>query len=178
MHECFSGTARQRARRVARAPLGAIRAAALHDPDPLVRRQSLFFLDHYANDSSLEVFAQALEDPDESVRTMALHSLACESCKAEELCTADVVPGLVAVLTGDSSHELRSKAIPLLYRLSPRDSSAWAALERAALEDPDPVIRRAASSALGGRFVAPRKRYERRQRRHAKSAASSMRAAR
>jgi hypothetical protein len=39
------------------------------------------------------------------------------------------------------------------------------------MNDPDELIRQAASDGLAGRFVAPRKRYQRRQRRHARFAA-------
>jgi hypothetical protein len=49
----FSGTARQRARLVSKAPVEAIQEIALNDPDPFVRRGSIFFLDHYANDQSM-----------------------------------------------------------------------------------------------------------------------------
>ena len=46
----FSGTARQRSRRLAKAPLRAIQVAALRHPDPFTRKECLFFLDHYANE--------------------------------------------------------------------------------------------------------------------------------
>ncbi len=147
-----------------------MQTAALYDPDPFARRSFLHFLDHYANDRSMEVFAAALGDPVDFVRTMALHGLACESCKAEGFCAAEVVPDLIAVFEADRSPELRSKAVPLLMRLGGRDRRAWAALERAAAGDLDPVIREAAASAVAGRYVAPRKRYERRQRQHARTA--------
>jgi hypothetical protein len=166
LEQFFQGTAKQSARRVVKAPLGAVQTAALHHPDPWVRRDCLFFLDHYANDESMPVFAHALGDPVEFVRNMALHSLSCEACKSEELCTADVVAGLVEVLEHDPSHALRTKAVPILMRLSGREVRAWAALQEASVHDPDPIVRLAARSALAGRFVAPRKRYERRQRRH------------
>ncbi len=167
----FSGTVRQRSRLAAKAPLPAIQAAALRDPDPFARRAYLFFLDHYANDESMAVFGAALGDPVDFVRNAALHSLACESCKAGPMCAADVVPGLVATLEHDPSAELRTKTIPILFRLSGRASDAWVAIERASHEDPDGLVRQAASDALAGRFVAPRKRYERSQRRHARFAA-------
>jgi len=166
----FSGTAKQRSRLVPKAPLEAIQAAALGHDDPFVRRGCLFFLDHYANDQSMVVFAQALHDPVDFVRNAALHSLACEACKSADLCAADVVPGLIDVLDHDASVELRTKAIPLLLRLSGQDPRAKPAVERAAQNDPDDLIRQAASDGLRGRFVAPRKRYERRQRRHARTA--------
>ncbi len=170
LKEFASGTPRQRAHRLPRAPWRAIQTAALHDPDPFARRSFLHFLDHYANDRSMPEFAAALGDPVDFVRTMALHGLACESCKAEGLRPAEVVPGLIAVFEADPSPELRSKALPLLMRLGGRDGRAWAALERAAAGDADPVIRQAAGDAIAGRYVAPRKRYERRQRQHARTA--------
>jgi HEAT repeat protein len=153
-----------------KAPVAAIQSAALGHQDPFVRRSCLFFLDHYANDQSMAVFAQALHDPIDFVRNMALHSLACDSCKTGDLCAADVVPGLIDVLEHDRSVEMRTKVIPLLLRLSGEDPRARPAVERSAQSDPDALIRQAAADGLTGRFVAPRKRYERRQRQHARTA--------
>jgi hypothetical protein len=65
---------------------------------------------------------------------------------------------------------MRTKAVPLLWRLSGVDARARSALEKIAAGDDDPILRRAACDALAGRFVAPRTRYERAQRRHAKTA--------
>jgi hypothetical protein len=166
-----SGTAKQRARLVPKAPVAAVQQAALGHPDPFVRRLCLGFLDHHANDESMAVFAQGLQDPVDFVRNAALHSLACETCKTEDLCPADVVPGLIDVLEHDRSVEMRVKVIPLLLRFSGQDARARPAVERSAQNDPDELIRRAATGALSGRFMAPRKRYERRQRRHAGTAA-------
>ncbi len=170
LKEFSGGTAKQRARRLPKAPLEAIRRAALEHPDPYARRSLLFFLDHYANDESMGVFGAALRDPVPFVRNMGLHALACESCKAGELCAADVVPAVIELFEGDPNPELRSKALVLLLRLSGRDRRAWATLEHAAAGDADPVIRRAATDAVHGRYVAPRKRYERSERRHAGAA--------
>ncbi len=171
LHRFFSGTAKQRSRLVPKAPVAAIQAAALGHRDPFMRRGCLFFLDHYANHQSMVVFAKALHDPIDFVRNAALHSLACETCKTAALCAADVVPGLIDVLEHDRSVEMRTKAIPLLLRLSGQDARAREAVERAAQGDPDALIRQAAADGLAGRFVAPRKRYQRRQRRHARTAA-------
>jgi HEAT repeat protein len=167
----FSATAQQKARLVKKAPLGDLHAAALHHPDPFTRRECLFFLDHYANEASATVFAEALRDPVDFVRNAALHSIACESCRTEELCVADVVPSIVRLLEEDPSPELRTKAIPTLLRLGGRDGRAWEAIRRAAEHDADGIVRQAAADALGGSFVAPRKRYERRQRRHGRRTA-------
>lgn len=116
----------------------------------------------------MAVFAAALRDPVDFVRNVALHSLACETCKSDSLCAADVVPALVAVLQQDTSGELRTKSIPLLLHLAVEDPRAHAAVVAAAAGDPDPIVRQAAKDGLAGRFVHPRKRYERAQRRNAR----------
>jgi hypothetical protein len=68
-------SAKRRLSVAAAAPIGQIQLAALHHPDPFVRRGCLGFLDHYANEASASVFALALRDPVELVRHAALHSL-------------------------------------------------------------------------------------------------------
>jgi hypothetical protein len=149
------------------APISQIQFAALHHPDPFVRRDCVGFLDHYANEASAWVFASALRDPVELVRHVALHSLACETCRTEELCVADVVPCLVNVLAADPRPELRHKAIPLLLRLADRDPRARGAVERAAASDSDMLVREVAHRALDGEHVRRRRAYQRRTRRKA-----------
>lgn len=166
----FSATAKQKSTLARKAPLTELQSVALHYPDAFVRRACLFFLDHYANESSTGVFVEALRDPVDFVRNAALHSIACETCRKEELCVPEVVSAVAGVLEGDLSAELRTKAIPTLLHLAGRDTLAWEAIGRAASSDPDDIVRLAAADALSGLFVAPRKRYERRQRRHARSA--------
>ena len=107
----------------------------------------------------------------DTVRFVALHSIACESCKTTELCVTDVVPAIVRVLARDQSPNLRIRAIPTLLRLAGRDRRAWEAIERATQDDPDVIVRRAAAEALHGPFFMPPKRYERHQRRHDRVAA-------
>jgi HEAT repeat protein len=175
LKQFFSATARQKSKLVKRAPLADLHDVALHHPDPFVRRDCLFFLDHYANESSTSVFASALVDPVDFVRNAALHSIACESCRTAELCVADVVTLVTGVLESDPSPELRTKAIPTLLRLAGRDGRVWEAINHAGQNDPDQIVRQAAAAALGGYFVAPRKRYERHQRRHARSAPGTRR---
>jgi HEAT repeats len=170
LRQFFQGTAKQRSRLARKAPVGAIQAAACEHRDPFFRRQCLYFLDHYANDQSMSTFAQALLDPVDFVRNMALHSLTCQSCKSEPLCPATVVPSVVHVLTDDPNPNLRGKAITLLLLLGGPDDEVRATVRRAATEDPDELVRQAAVDALEGRFVVARKRYERRQRRHARFA--------
>jgi HEAT repeat protein len=173
LKQFFSATAKQKAKLVKKAPLAELHEVALHHPDPFLRRDCLFFLDHYANESSTAVFAAALGDPVDFVRNAALHSIACESCRTEELCVSDVVTKVVGVLESDPSPELRTKAIPTLLRLGLRDGRAWEAISEASQHDRDGIVRQAAADAMRGYFVAPRKRYERRQRRHSRSTVRS-----
>jgi hypothetical protein len=147
------------------APIVQLQAAALHHRDPFVRRDCLDFLDHYANGDSTSVFAQALHDPVELVRHTALHSLACETCRTDELCAADVVPHVVEVLVADPSPELRHKAIPVLLRLADRDPRARQTVEDAADNDGDVLVREVARRALAGQHVRARKAYQRRAKR-------------
>jgi hypothetical protein len=171
LQQFFSATPKQKSRLARRTPLEDLQAMAVCHPDPFARRKCLFFLDHYANDASTAVFAEALHDPVDFVRNAALHSIACESCRTSEFCVADVVPVVAGVLERDPSPELRTKAIPILLRLAGRDDRAWQAIGRSVEQDPDGLVRRAAADALCGHFVAPRKRYERSQRRHDQKAA-------
>jgi hypothetical protein len=98
-------TAAPRSRRSSvgeRMPTAAVRAAALTHPDPLVRRSCLFFLDHYDCDDSVETFRRALRDPVSFVRESALHGIACERCRHEEICVSDMVGDLVRLLASDT----------------------------------------------------------------------------
>jgi HEAT repeat protein len=144
-----------------------LQLAALSHPDPHVRRSCLGILDHYANDVSMAVFAQALNDDVEFVREVALHSIACEVCKQDDLCVADVVSPLLRVLDGDPKPDLRIKALRALFGLLGRDSRIPDALASAARTNTDRIVRECAGNAARGVWVQPKKRYQRRQRHHA-----------
>ncbi len=144
-----------------------LQVGALHHPDPYIRRSCLWALDHYANDVSMPVFVRAIEDDVDFVRDIALHSLACEGCKQDEMCVADVVPPLVRVLEADPKPDLRIKALTALVNLSSRDERVQQAFERAARLNSDLVVRRCAADAARGAYAPPKKRTERHQRRHA-----------
>lgn len=131
-------------------PIAEMKLAAIEHEDPWVRRKSLSFLDHHAADESANVFLQALDDPVAPVRDLALHGLACEQCRTEDLCVAEVTPRIARVLEGDPDPEVRFKAIPILRRLATRDGTAMAAIERAAERDPDERVREAAAAILRG----------------------------
>ena len=150
LHRWDSASPRSRARLGQSVPIEQMQEAALHHDDPWVRRRCLGFLDHHAADSSAAVFLQALDDPVAPVRDLALHGLACERCRTEELCTSDVTPRVAAVLGSDPNPEVRYKAIPILRRLATREPAARQAIERAATNDPDERVREAAAAILRG----------------------------
>ena len=156
--------------------LRAVQIGALHHPDPHIRRSCLWALDHFANDESMHVFASALRDEAHFVRDIALHSIACESCKVGDVAAADIVLPLIAVLEDDPKPDLRIKALTALIRLRGCDERVAAALSRAARTNGDQQVRRCAADALQGRFVPPKKRYDRSQRRHAAMGHGTLRA--
>src|SRR5215470_10981603 len=124
---------KQRRARLGRTlPVAAVQAAALSHPDLSIRRFCLFLLDHYASDGSSDIFCRALRDPVASVRESALHGLACERCRHEDICVTDVVTDLVEILASDPNAEVRHKTVAALARFIGRDSRAPEAIARAA----------------------------------------------
>ncbi len=122
-------------------PVAAVQVAALSHPDLAMRHFCLFLLDHYASDVSTDTFRRALRDPVASVREGALHGLACERCRHEDICVTDVVTDLVEILACDPNAEVRHKTVVALSRFLARDSRAGEAIARAAHHDPDTAIR-------------------------------------
>ena len=141
---------RTRERLRSKVPIGEMKLAAIEHENPWVRRSCLSFLDHHAADESAGVFLQALDDPVAPVRDLALHGLACEQCRADDLCVTEVTPRIARVLEDDPNPEVRFKAIPILRRLATRDGSARSAIERAAEHDADERVREAATAVLRG----------------------------
>src|SRR5215470_5183804 len=137
----------RRARLGKQIPVSAVQVAALSHPDLAMRRFCLFFLDHYASDVSSEIFRRALRDPVASVRENALHGLACERCRHEDICVTDVVTDLIEIMTSDPNAEVRHKTVAALARFIDRDARAGQAIARAAHHDPDPAIRDAVQVA-------------------------------
>ena len=147
-------------------PLAALQTAALDHPSAPVRRDCLTVLDHHANDESTSVFRAALRtDPVPRVRVHALHGLACERCRSEELCVTDVIVDLVRALEGDPSPKVRHAAAVTLVGLAGRDERAVRSLQRAALADADELVRTVARAGVEGRYrdVKSRKALRRRQ---------------
>ncbi len=78
-----------------------------------VRRWCAIWLDHHADLESLHALVPLLRDPKSKVRLFALHSLACERCKAGEN-PIDVVPLLIERIRYDESIRVRRHAVAML----------------------------------------------------------------
>src|SRR5215475_6944212 len=125
----------RRARLGKQMPVAAVQVAALSHPDLAIRRFCLFLLDHYASDVSSDIFRRALRDPVASVRESALHGLACERCRHEDICVAEVVTDVIETLASDSNPEVRHKALAALARFIDRDGRAGDVIAHAARHD-------------------------------------------
>src|SRR5215467_14768069 len=148
VHGWVASPKQRRARLGRTLPLAAVQVAALSHPDLAMRRFCLFLLDHYASDMSSDIFRRALHDPVASVRESALHGLACERCRHEDICVTEVVTDLVAILGSDRNAEVRHKTVAALARFLGRDVRAREAIERATDDDPDPAIRAVAQAVV------------------------------
>jgi hypothetical protein len=148
VHRWASLPKERRARLGKQIPVAAVQVAAVSHPDPAMRRFCLFLLDHYASDVSSETFRRALHDPVAAVRENALHGLACERCRHEDIYVADVVTDLVEILSSDHNAEVRHKTVAALTRFIGRDGRASEAIAHASRHDPDLAIRVVAQTVL------------------------------
>jgi HEAT repeat protein len=78
-----------------------------------VRRWCAIWLDRHADAESLAALVPLLRDPKSQVRMFALHSLACDRCKADEN-AIDVVPLLIERIQQDESIRVRRHAVTML----------------------------------------------------------------
>lgn len=83
-----------------------------------VRRWCTAHLDHHADGASLPLLLPLLHDPKRQVRLWAVHSLACDRCKAGEN-PIDVVPHLIERIEQDESIRVRRMATAMLAYLHP-----------------------------------------------------------
>ena len=150
-------------------PVPEMQRAALSDEDPWVRRRCLAFLDHHAADESTAIFLAALDDPVAPVREIALHGLACERCRTDDVCVADVVPRVIQTLERDTDAEVRYKTLAILRDFALRHPAALDAVRNAADNDDDPLLREGARLALGFGLLPSRNDLRRRLGRHGRA---------
>lgn len=132
---------------------------ALLDDDPGIRAACTRLLDRLADNDSFGLMLLLLDDPDPRVRHNAMHALACDRCKADDVCAlprAEIVPTAAKVLAGDEHASVRTIALEVLGRWVHDDAHALAAIERAAHDDRDPMVRKKAKWYLPGGRVHER----------------------
>ena len=143
---------------------GAVEEGLLAD-DPELRLQCTVLIDRLAGNDSFELMMLLLDDPDHRVRVHAIHALACDRCKAEDVCAmpprAEVVAAASSLLAGDPHHHVRSIALEVLARWVHEDADARAAIETARSADPSPAIRKKAAWYLPGGKIFERTRPRR-----------------
>lgn len=116
-----------------------------------VRRTCADFMDHWGDQRCIEPLIQALRDPHENVRRLALHSLTCQQCKVCPL-EGDFVPPLVERALTDRSARVRRIAVNVLGGYI-GDERVREALSRIAVSDTDAVVARRASVLRDAAFA-------------------------
>ena len=132
---------------------------ALLDDDPDIRAACTRLLDRLADNDSFDLMVLLLEDPDHRVRHHAMHALACDRCKADDVCALPreaIIPTAARLLADDPHPDVRKVAVEVLARWVHDDDVCRAALQRAATEDPDTMVRKIAKWRLPGGRVYER----------------------
>ena len=127
--------------------------------DPDLRAVCTRLLDRLADNDSFDFMLLLLDDPDHRVRFNAMHALACDRCKADDVCAlpkAQIIPTAAKVLADDPHPHVRNVALEVLARWVHEDDTARTALERAAVDDPDTMVRKKAKWYLPGGKVFER----------------------
>ena len=121
--------------------------AGLASESGKIRAACALLLDHVADDRCIEPLKNAIyNDPLESVRRCALHSLVCDGCKACPLST-DVVDVLIQVARNDRSLAVRRRAVFYLSMQSP-DARIVPFLETLLQTATDGILLRRAENAI------------------------------
>jgi HEAT repeat protein len=127
--------------------------------DPKLRAQCARLIDRLAGNDSFELMLLLLDDPEPSVRQHAIHALACDRCKADDVCALpkqQIIPEAARLLANDPHPHVRAIALETLARWVHDDEDARAAIERAVEDDPDPSNRKKATWYLPGGKVYER----------------------
>jgi hypothetical protein len=105
-------------------------------------------LDKLAGTDSFPMMLPLLDDPDARVRSRALHALACDHCKADDVCLLDkttILPIALRLLRDDSDAHVRALAVEVAAKWVHTDRTAEEALLLASNRDSSPAVRKKAS---------------------------------
>lgn len=112
-----------------------------------VRYYCCSLLDHFLVSEVLEDLISMVHDPDPKVRTMALHTLACDKCKKGDCRPAEakVLPEALRILDEDDDAHVRAMAIEVVGQYVHTNTNAKQALLEAKEKDASPTVRKKAS---------------------------------
>ena len=127
--------------------------------DPEVRAACTRLLDRLADNDSFDLMLWLLDDPDHRVRHNAMHALACDRCKGDDVCALprdQLIPAAARLVAEDPHPLVRATALEVLARWVHEDEVARAAIDRAAEADGDATVRKKAKWYLPGGGVFER----------------------
>jgi hypothetical protein len=105
-----------------------------------VRKWCALFIDNFADAETLHALVPSLRDPKAAVRTWAVHSLSCESCK-DGPNPIDAVPLLIERIEMDESIKVRRQAVAMLAHHRSPDARVLPVFKRVLAEDDDRKLR-------------------------------------
>jgi hypothetical protein len=147
-----------RLRQLGSAAREAVEEGLLAD-DPRLRSQCALLIDRLAGNDSFDLMLLLLDDPDPGVRRHAIHALACDRCKSDDVCALprdQIIPEASRMVASDPDAGVRAIALEVLARWVHDDDDARAAIERASIGDARPGIRKQAKWYLPGGSVFER----------------------
>jgi HEAT repeat protein len=125
--------------------LDAVRPGLTHE-SAAVRTACARFLDFFLEPETFEALVAMLDDPSPAVRATAMHSLACDRCKAGS-CRPEEgkdVPMALRMLADDCDGFVRAMAVEVVGQYVHTRPEAEAALLAAIRSDPAPMVRKKA----------------------------------
>ena len=131
---------------IGRRALPSVLAGLEHD-NGAVRSACTRLMDRLALTESLAILVGLCQDPEPSVRIHALHALACDRCKAEDVClldAADVLPIAMTALREDPDDFTRAMAVEVVGRYAHTHPEAADALAEAHTADKNATVRKKA----------------------------------
>jgi HEAT repeat protein len=147
-----------------RAATPALRRGLTHQ-DPRIRLECVIILDHLLDHESLADVIDRLDDPHPAVVAHALHALACDRCKQGSCRPGEshFVAKAIELLDVHPSSAVRYAAVDALGKVVHHRLGAIAVLQRAATDDHDRGVRKAAKLRLPGGSIYERTRPRQRR---------------
>jgi hypothetical protein len=126
--------------------------SGLRHESPAVRLWCVRLLDHFFEPQMASDLLTMLDDPAGPVRSAALHTLACDRCKAPGMRPdrTELLPRAIALLADDPNRYVRAMAAEVVGAEVHSSSQAERAFVKAAESDPAPSVRKKAGWFIPG----------------------------